>query len=436
MRIVTISLLALALACAPNDRRSVEKGSGGGDGNGNGDAGGEEDAAEEADAPTDTGFNIREVGGPVRPDCVDADRDNYGVGDGCEGPDTDDTDHRVYPGAPEICDGKDNDGQGGTDQDDANFRPEECPLSTGVCRNSFHPCNGGLPQPCGASTYGEGYREVEDRICDGLDNDCNGVPDEGCDCVDGQSQTCEDDGCADQRCVDGRWGTCIRARNEEPESCDGIDNDCDGDTDEAAAFGQPRPCGRCPYDMMLVDTNNLDVCIDQYEASRPDATAVSPGNINDKPTSRAGVLPWTVVDRHAALGACRSVGKELCTAAQWVTACIYIGKLDADLQWRYPYGRSYVAERCNGADAGNARAMPTGALPECVIPEIEARPAFDLSGNVREWIKEEIEDKRAAYGGSYEDAGPNMACESRDLLDARHSDQATGFRCCIPQSAQ
>jgi hypothetical protein len=44
--------------------------------------------------------------------CIDADGDGYGVGSGCAGRDCDDNNPYTYPGAPELCDGKDNDCDG------------------------------------------------------------------------------------------------------------------------------------------------------------------------------------------------------------------------------------------------------------------------------------------------------------------------------------
>lgn len=75
----------------------------------------------EADTDCDPGFECNvntkacvRKGAPVPQICVDMDEDGYGVGDDrreCRfpEPDTDDTDPSFYPGARDICDGKDND---------------------------------------------------------------------------------------------------------------------------------------------------------------------------------------------------------------------------------------------------------------------------------------------------------------------------------------
>ncbi len=75
--------------------------------------------------------------------------------------------------------------------------------------------------------------------CDGADNDCNGVIDEGCDCTDGAVQPCYSGALAtlgiglckagQQSCVGGKWpDTCSGETVPAEETCDGLDNNCNG----------------------------------------------------------------------------------------------------------------------------------------------------------------------------------------------------------------
>ena len=191
-----------------------------------------------------------------------ADTDNDGFGDpgvsqmACSAPDgfvagntdCDDTRNDVFPGAPELCDGVDNDCDGDIDEEvQTTFYADTDNDGFGDPAVSQTACSA----PNGFVTDNTDCDDTRDdvfpgapELCDGVDNDCDGDTDE-----DGQTLFYEDlDGdnfgnsnISIMACVapDGfvaNNNDCDDANPDvfpgAPELCDGVDNDCNGDTDE------------------------------------------------------------------------------------------------------------------------------------------------------------------------------------------------------------
>ena len=167
---------------------------------------------------------------------------------------------QVLPGV-ETCNGLDDDCDGLTDEaEDGQPLQETCysgppgSEALGLCRAGLHVCGaGGVFGPC----QGEVVPGFE--ICDQADNDCNGAPDDvagGCACEPGQSRNCYSGPPATEGvgpCMAGRqtcvadgstFGSCEGQRLPANETCDGLDNDCDGTADgDIAGTGAPCAAG-------------------------------------------------------------------------------------------------------------------------------------------------------------------------------------------------
>src|SRR3989338_6660815 len=106
------------------------------------------------------------------------------------------------------------------------------------------PCNYGK-QSCSNETF-IGltiFSECENSInpkaetCDDLDNDCDGSVDEGCSCDEGQKKSCGIGvgvcTTGSQECKEGIFTDCNDVTSPTEELCDDeLDNNCDGSTDE------------------------------------------------------------------------------------------------------------------------------------------------------------------------------------------------------------
>jgi hypothetical protein len=175
-------------------------------------------------------------------------------------------------GAPEaeVCDGRDNDCNG-TD-DDVPGAGEPCETGVGVCLSAGVTACG----PAGGFVCAAPFIPPAAELCNGLDDDCDGEVDEGFGlggrCVRGQG------GCAAfgvTVCSPDGATMCDAQPAGAPEVCDGLDNDCDGITDD----GNPGGGVTC-------DTGEPGVCADGIQncargALRCDATSAASAEVCD-----------------------------------------------------------------------------------------------------------------------------------------------------------
>jgi hypothetical protein len=213
--------------------------------------------------------------------------------------------------------------------------------------------------------------------------------------------------------------------------------------------------GPCPEEMAwIVD----GFCVDRWEAQvEVEEGGVwklhSPYEVLDgvsgalRARSAPGVVPQGYISGVQARAACEGAGKRLCTRAEFRRAC------QGPDEATYPYGDVYQEGACNegravhpiielfgsGPGVFNSKNMndpavnqlpdslaPTGAYAQCV----SAEGAFDMHGNLHEWVDE---DEGTFCGGFYVDAklnGPGCLYTTTAHAISYH-DYSTGFRCCL-----
>jgi hypothetical protein len=177
------------------------------------------------DLPADVGRGMADAAVPEPSGCAPGTIDANGdPSDGCE----------CTPSASpvEICNGADDDCNGKIDDG----LVEDCGTS-GTCTAGTRHCSEGVWGEC------EPLVAPSPEVCGGGDEDCDGTIDEDCECVPGDTRDCGTDVGAcefgSQTCSsDGTWGACTGETGPSAEICDGVDNDCDGMVD-----GMTRTCG-------------------------------------------------------------------------------------------------------------------------------------------------------------------------------------------------
>jgi len=223
---------------------------------------------------------------------LDDDGDNFFT---CDNDCDDDpaTGSNIFPGATEVCDGIDNDCTNGVDDgfDQDGDGVTTCGADGDPATTADNDCD---DAPATGSNIFPGATEV----CDGIDNNCTNDIDDGFD-LDGDGvTTCGADGdpatAADNDCDDDP-ATGGNNFPGNPEACDGLDNDCDGAPDndvvnqdwyldaDGDGFGDiggtaTSDCGSPGTDYV---TDNTDCNDDDIDISPSEAEDCSDGIDND-----------------------------------------------------------------------------------------------------------------------------------------------------------
>jgi hypothetical protein len=239
-------------------------------------------------------------------ECQDADNDRYGVGDGCFGPDCDDTNPGVNRGADEVC--------GNQVDEDCDGTVNECPTD---CTDDDGDGFGVAGSNSDCPNQGDDCDDTDDTInpnaeevCNGADDNCDGAVDE---CA--QAGASCDGTAADSRCVVAIGGACQTDSDcAENARCDANLSECR--LPEGESCSAPDECldgfacdsGTCSGDFCAVNS-----CSGAYAHCDGDAQRC---------------VECRYWDENAAYGDDDCSGSESCTLEGWCAEAIQISNSD------------------------------------------------------------------------------------------------------------
>ena len=194
----------------------------------------------------------------------------------------------VYP-SEEVCDNKDNNCDSYTDNGVPFLAvpmidlggPNDVCLPLGECGKSYSVCLGG-EYVCN--------HEPREEVCDGKDNDCNGISDEGLDpglsCFSDEIWKSINGDCRTGvvRCTHGQF-MCEGQVLPQPERCDGTDNDCNGFIDDTVEAIYKD------VDLMFVIDTSESMC--PYISAIKEAIHYYADQFDELPNFRWGLIDMT-----------------------------------------------------------------------------------------------------------------------------------------------
>jgi hypothetical protein len=296
----------------------------------------------------------------------------------------------------EVCDNKDNDCDGAVDESFPT-QGQSCilELNKGPCRYGIlTKCDKGKPL-CKPNATAAARETCDNNI----DDNCNGLIDDGCGCKPGASRDCylgppgssSNAPCkkGQQRCIGGNfWSGCQPAALPLVETCNGIDDDCDGKADEnnpggGAACKINNARGLCADGKIVCVNGQLD-CKTTYVATKDDRCD-GKDNDCDGQVDEDDPLIGKTCTVPKTQGPC-SEGKVLCKAGAYV----------CESQVKS------VQETCNGIDDDCDGAVDNNLTRLCPNQKGVCAGATAICAGEKGWLACSSSNNRRQAGGQYE----------------------------------
>lgn len=253
--------------------------------------------------------------------CTDADRDGFFKEAVCGEVDCDDRDPDSHPGADDLCNGRNDDCDTSTiDGIDESWYHQTSSCGTGACSaEGILDCIGGKKvDNCTPGT-------PEPELCDGIDNDCDASTADGSDESWYQEATscglgeCVSEGIID--CVNGSQTDACTPGTPGEEICDDLDNDCDGVVDEGCN------CVDNDGDGYFVNADDLapgDVNADYLDPDNGETFSLKdPFAIVNFVNGRVGLFGYSRITGAAGMNKDDATAKQICNMAGYADVQSY-----------------------------------------------------------------------------------------------------------------
>jgi hypothetical protein len=226
------------------------------------------------------------------------------------------------PGDDSSCNGIQNEGCACT-----NGQKKSCGTNLGNCEFGESTCASGVWGAC----VGGVSAKANDACTTGDDANCNGTPNDGCSCQNGETQDCGTDTGActkgTRKCVGGVWGACagsVQPVNSDKDTCNqGDDTNCNGIANEGCACinGAQINCGsntgNCEYGKRTCAGGVFGACVGAVVAKPADTCKEGDdANCNGTPNEGCACFNDNVETCGTDTGNCE-VGTRSCSAGKW-----------------------------------------------------------------------------------------------------------------------
>jgi hypothetical protein len=226
------------------------------------------------------------------------------------------------PGDDSNCNGLPNEGCACVNGD-----KKSCGTNLGNCKLGESTCNNGS---WGACTGGV-TAKPDDACTAGDDSNCNGTPNDGCVCQNGDTQACGTDtgNCSKgtRKCAAGVWGQCtggVQPVKSDTDTCNaGDDTNCNGIPNEGCACtnGEQSNCGsntgNCKYGKRTCAGGKLGDCVGGVTAKPADSCKQGDdANCDGTPNEGCDCFNDAVETCGTDTGNCE-VGTRSCSAGKW-----------------------------------------------------------------------------------------------------------------------